>query len=75
MKIRTITHFIPLTWPFDEGTVVNAARFLNTARRRLSQGGFDVQSVCLATPPFLDVVAYPDSELLLEYGHKMKSMP
>jgi len=74
MKIRTITEFIPLTWPFDEGTVVNAARFLNTARRRLSQGGFDVQSVCLATPPFLDVVAYPDPELLLEYGHKMEDL-
>ena len=74
MKIRTITEFIPLTWPFDEGTIVNAARFLADARLRLAESGFDVQSVCLATPPFLDVVGYPDPEILFEYAHAMEDL-
>ena len=56
MKIRTITAFTPLTWPFDEGSVASLGRFLTDARLRLSESGFDVQNVCLATPPFLDVI-------------------
>jgi len=74
MKIRTITQFIPLTWPFDEGSIASAARFLTDARLRLTEAGFEVQSVCLATPPFLDVIGYPDAELLFEYAHQLEDL-
>ncbi len=72
MKIRTITAFIPLTWPFDKGSIAGAARFLTDARLRFSEAGFSVESLCLATPPFLDVVGYPDTTLLIEFAQTLE---
>ncbi len=72
MKIRSITQFIPLNWPFDQGSIAGAAHFLADARQQLTGAGFEVQSVCLATPPFLDVLSYPDASLLLEFAHKLE---
>jgi uncharacterized protein (UPF0210 family) len=74
MKIRTLTVYIPLTWPADEGSIASAARFLSHARLRLSDAGFEVQSVCLATPPFLDVLGYPGHSLLLEFAHALDEL-
>jgi len=74
MKIRTITEFIPLTWPPDKGSLASAARFLTDARFKLADAGFEVQSVCLATPPFLDVVGYPDTQLLLEFAQTLEEI-
>lgn len=68
MKIRTITAFTPLTWPLDKGSLASAARFLTDARLRFNEAGIEVQSICLATPPFLDVLSYPDADLLLEFA-------
>jgi len=74
MKIRAITQFIPLTWPFNQGEITSAARFLANARHRLTNVGFEVQSVCLATPPFLDVISYPDPDLLFEFAHTLEEL-
>ena len=68
MKIRSITQFVPLTWPLDEATIVVAGRFLNEARSSLNEAGFEVQTVRLATPPFLDVIGDPDTTVLLEFA-------
>lgn len=72
MKIRTITTFTPLTWPFDEGSVASLGRFLTDARLRLTESGFDVQNVCLATPPFLDVIGDPDPQALLDFAQALE---
>lgn len=74
MKIRTITQFIPLTWPIDKASIVSTAQFLANARHQFTQAGFEVQSVCLATPPFLDVIGYPDTPLLLEFAHALEDL-
>ncbi len=74
MKIRSVTCFIPLSWPFADGTIISAARLLTDARHRLSNAGFEVQSVGVATPPFLDVLGYPDPALLLEYALRLDDL-
>ncbi len=72
MKIRSITAFIPLTWPFDEGSIASVGRFLTDARLRLSDAGYEVQTVRLATPPFLDVVGDPDITVLLDFARTLE---
>ena len=74
MKIRAVVQFIPLTWPFDEGNVAASARFLHDARLRLSESGFTVESIGLATPPFLDVLQDPNPQLLLEFAHTLDTL-
>ncbi len=74
MKIRTVTAFIPLTWPFDEGSIANAGRFLTDTRLRLSESGFEVRKVRLATPPFLDVIGDPDTLVLLEFAQTLEEL-
>ncbi len=74
MKIRSVTAFIPLTWPFDEGTIASTARFLTDARLRLVDAGFEVQTVRLATPPFLDVVGDPDPQVLLDFARRLEEL-
>jgi uncharacterized protein (UPF0210 family) len=74
MKIRTITQFTPMTWPVDRGSIASASRFLMDARLRLSEAGFEVQSTCLATPPFLDVIGDPAPDLLLKFAHTLEEL-
>lgn len=74
MKIRSVTAFIPLSWPFDEGTIASTARFLTDARLRLLDAGFEVQTVRLATPPFLDVVGDPDPQVLLDFARRLEEL-
>jgi uncharacterized protein (UPF0210 family) len=72
MKIRSITQFIPLSWPLDKGSIAGAGRFLTDARLRLTDAGFEVQTVRLATPPFLDVIGDPDTAVLLEFAQTLE---
>jgi uncharacterized protein (UPF0210 family) len=74
MKIRSVTSFIPLTWPLDEGSIASTARFLTDARLRLVESGFEVQTIRLATPPFLDVVGDPDAQVLLDFARTLEEM-
>jgi uncharacterized protein (UPF0210 family) len=74
MKIRTITKFTPITWPLDKGSIASAAHFLADARFRLAEVGIEVQSVCLATPPFLDVIGYPDDSFLIEFAQALEEL-
>jgi len=74
MKIRSITHFFPLTWPFDKGSIAGAGRFLNDARLRLTDVGFEVQTVRLATPPFMDIIVDPDRTILLEFASAIEEL-
>ena len=74
MKIRSITAFVPLNWPFDEGSIAGVARFLTDARLRLTESGFEVETVRLATPPFLDVLGDPDTQVLLEFALALEEM-
>jgi hypothetical protein len=74
MKIRSITHFFPLTWPFNKGSIAGAGRFLADARARLTDAGFEVQTVRLATPPFMDIIVDPDTAVLLDFARAIEEL-
>ncbi len=74
MKIRSVTAFIPLTWPFDEGSISSAARFLTDARLRFADTGVEVQTVRFATPPFMDVIGDPNPATLLEFARRLEAL-
>jgi uncharacterized protein (UPF0210 family) len=52
MKIRSITYFTNPGWPLDSRVLDLAAEFTAVARPSFEEGGFDVQTTRLATPPF-----------------------
>jgi uncharacterized protein (UPF0210 family) len=52
MKIRSITYFDNLQWPLDVDRVQQASNFISRARSSFQDGGFEVQTTRLATPPF-----------------------
>ncbi len=72
MKIRSVTAFIPLGWPFDEGSIAGVGRFLRDARLRFIEAGVEVQTVRLATPPFLDVVGDPTTKVLVQFAQRLE---
>lgn len=74
MKIRSVTAFIPLTWPFDEGAIASTARFLTDASLRFVDAGVEVQTVRLATPPFMDVIGDPAPATLLEFARRLETL-
>lgn len=74
MKIRSVTAFVPLTWPIEPNAISNISRFLADARWRFSQAGFEVQTVRLATPPFLDVMGDPDPLALLDFAQSLEEL-
>jgi uncharacterized protein (UPF0210 family) len=72
MKIRRVTIFVPVSWPIDLASINVASRLLTDARLRLTDAGFEVQSTCLATPPFLDVLGSPETDLLVEFARRLE---
>ncbi|RME73627.1 MAG: DUF711 family protein [Chloroflexi bacterium] len=73
MKIRSITIFEPLEWPLKATSLAGAARFLADARQRFSSAGFEVQTVRLATPPFMDVVGSPEPAGLVSFARQLEA--
>jgi uncharacterized protein (UPF0210 family) len=74
MKIRCVTIFAPVSWPIDQASITVASRLLADARLRLSDAGFEVQATCLATPPFLEVLGSPETELLVEFAQRLEAL-
>jgi uncharacterized protein (UPF0210 family) len=74
MKIRSVTAFTNVTWPLDEGSIAGVARFLTDARLRFMEAGIEVQTVRLATPPFLDVIGDPDPAVLVEFARTLEEL-
>ena len=73
MKIRAITLFSPLNWPFDLNAIKSASRFLNFARQQIEEAGFEVQTLRLATPPFMDLLGDPDPDTLLDFATTLET--
>ena len=72
MKIRAITLFTPLNWPFDMATIVSAGRFLHAAKDQLEEAGYTVQTLRLATPPFMDLLGDPAPSALEDFVVKLE---
>jgi len=56
MKIRSITYFCNPGWPVDEAKIQQAGKFLAEAKSAYEAAGYAVQSVRLATVPFLEIL-------------------
>lgn len=58
MRIRSITYFLHPRWPISELLLQKAGVFMRHAQDSFKRAGYDVQSVRLATPPFM--VFFPE---------------
>jgi len=56
MKIRSITYFDDLKWLPNPHRLDQARRFITAARKAYQDGGFEVQTTRLATPPFPQIL-------------------
>lgn len=56
MIIRSITYFCNPGWPLDQGKLQTAGTFLAEAKAAFEGAGYPVQSLRLATVPFLQMV-------------------
>lgn len=73
MKIRAITMFIPLNWPFNMTAIASAGRFLQYARQQFEKAGYEVQTLRLATPPFMDLLGNPQPQITEEFAFLLES--
>jgi uncharacterized protein len=63
MKIRSITGFIDPGWPLDIPRLAGTTDSLKAAREALTQAGYDIQTLRLATPPPAEMTpAVPPSQ-------------
>jgi uncharacterized protein len=56
MKIRSITYFCNPGWPVDNWKIGQAGRFLAEAKSEFEAAGSEVESLRLATVPFLQIL-------------------
>ena len=72
MKIRSITYFCNPKWPIDESVIQQAGLFTQAARAAFQAAGYEVQTVRLATPPFMSYL--PDVSALPEVARQMEKL-
>jgi len=56
MKIRSITYFLNPGWPLDENKFQSAGRFLAEAKSAFENESYEVQTLRLATVPFVQLL-------------------
>jgi len=56
MKIRSVTYFCNPGWPLDETKLQAAGQFLAEAKATYQAAGYEVQTVRLATVPFVQML-------------------
>jgi uncharacterized protein len=56
MKIRSVTYFCNPGWPVDDWKIGQAGRFLAEAKSECEAAGYEVESLRLATVPFLQIL-------------------
>jgi hypothetical protein len=74
MKVRSVTCFVPLTYPLNRGDTAAAVRFLQSARRMLEDAGLEVQTLRLATPPFTEVLGDPAAAQVVDLAGALEAL-
>jgi hypothetical protein len=72
MKIRSITYFCNPKWPVDEAIIQQAGSFTRAAKEAFQAAGFEVQTVRLATMPFMSYL--PDADALPALAHRLEEL-
>jgi uncharacterized protein (UPF0210 family) len=73
MKVRSVTYFASLAYPFEAGNMAAIGRFLKSARRALRDAGLETQTMRLATPPFVEVLGDPAASQVVEMAHALEA--
>jgi uncharacterized protein (UPF0210 family) len=73
MKVRSVTYFAPLTYPFDDKHIAAAGTFLRSARQALEGAGLATQTLRLATPPFTQVLGDPSATQVVEMAQALEA--
>ena len=73
MKIRSLTVGAPLQWPFAPTALDDVGTFARELRARLTDGGYEVQTVRLAGPPLSTVLAGTDGGEALAYARALET--
>ncbi len=73
MKVRSITYFTPLTYPFHEKRIAAVGAFLKSARQTLEGAGLETQTLRLATPPFTEVLGDPSATHAVDMAQELEA--
>jgi len=73
MKIRSITYFLNPKWPLDEDRLRQAGEFIAAARPAIQAAGYTVQTMRLATVPFLQLISPVEAGGLLQLALSLES--
>ncbi|GAB4541592.1 MAG: PFL family protein [Anaerolineae bacterium] len=73
MKVRSVTYFAPLSYPFQAEDITTAGRFLRSARQTLGEAGLETQTLRLATPPFTQVLGDPEARQVVAMAQALES--
>lgn len=72
MKIRSITYFDDLGWPFDEERLSQASAFITEAKSFYQEAGFEVQTTRFATSPFGLILGERLQEEILDFAKSLE---
>ena len=73
MKIRSLTVGVPLRWPFKPTELDSVGAFARDLRARLTAGGYEVQTVRLASPPLSTVLTGANGGEALAYARALET--
>ena len=68
MKIRSITYFDSINWPFDRDQVQTSGKFIEAAKDEYQEQGFEVQTTRLASVPFPTILGETGIDQAVEYA-------
>lgn len=71
MKIRSITYFCNPKFPLDENILQSAGKFLSQAKSAFEAGGYEVQTVRLATIPFPRLLGEKNIDELPKFSNQL----
>jgi uncharacterized protein (UPF0210 family) len=74
MKVRSVTYFAPLTYPFDEERIAAIGTFLKAARQALESAGLETQTLRLATTPFTQVLGDPSAARAVDMARTLEAI-
>jgi uncharacterized protein (UPF0210 family) len=74
MKVRSVTYFARLTYPFDEKRIAAAGTFLRSARQSLEAAGLETQTLRLATTPFTQVLGDPTATQVVDMAQALEGI-
>lgn len=70
MKIRSITYFCNPKFPLDEKILHDAGKFLSRAKSAFEAGGYEVQTVRMATIPFSHLLGEKNIDELPKFSNQ-----